>query len=669
MPDKNHKFNPDVESKVTDLVYREYETAKGNQGLDNSDFEAVVDLLECNRNEKNYEWNSDVFYPEYAAELNTEMSEAANQYFPSRDFVDVYLESDDPEGMQKCKASKKLLNKTLNARYLRYYLKYMRAKVINTTARSVVAVAWWEKEIKSVQVGTNRIPFALDVDEQGQKITDTETQIPAIGYREEPVMGKQIVKDRFNFDVIDPRNVFYDNKYTYTLQDKAWITFRSETNYGDLKDEAEMCGYINLDLVKDKVEGNKTLPETETSKDTYNKDAGQQKIDKPVVKDFDKLTRFGKVWAIVKEDFNGIPVKIEPGVDEQGNVKKDAVLVESITEVAIFDAGSNRILIRFQPNCFIDSKNHHYRPVFRGLNYIHPTKDVGMSDGMYARELQVALNDGLNMGIDRARLATMPTMLVQEYDYEDNDQIYFEPEHKIPVKDVDKSLKWMDLKDDSRGMMALSQLFISGMQKVTAKFPSSMGEIPGQASTTATAIAGSESRTNLRANYKSLTFEYTFLCELYWMILNMTKQLAEEETIQNILGPELAKFLDPDCDYQYQPVSSNIETQYNKMKKIQSLDQTIGRLSGLVKILPQVVPVIAYCIQMQLELHGEEFQSIEKMLGKLSQSKPIAEETGAPVTQPKDGSIATSNQNQIPMGGMEEDARGMGRGMAPGMGR
>lgn len=663
MPEsKKHHFNKDIEAKITDLVYREYDTARGNQSLDNADFEAVVDLLECKRNEKNYDWMSDVFYPEYAAELNTEMSEAANQYFPSRDFVDVYLESDDSDGLMKCKAGKKLINKTLNARYLHYYLKYMRAKVINSTARSVVAVAWWEKQIEQEQIGTNRIPYALDVDERGNKITDPETQPPAIGYREEPVMGKKIIKDRFNFDVIDPRNVFYDNKYTYTLQEKNWISFRTETNYGDLRDEAEMCGYINLDLVKEKVEGQKTLPETETSKETYNKDAGQQKVDKPPIKDFDKIIRFGKIWAIVKEDFKGIPVVIEPGIDELGNVKDKAVLIESITEVALFDSGANKILIRFQPNCFVDSQNRPYKPIFRGLCYVHPSKDVGMSDGMYARELQVALNDGLNMGIDRSKLATMPVALVQEYDYEDNDQIFFEPEHKIPVKDVEKSLKWMDLKDDSRGMLALCQMFMSGMQKVTAKYPSSMGEVPGQASTTATAIAGAETRTNLRSNYKSLTFEYTFLCELYWMILNMTKQLAEAETIEKMLGKELTPYLDPDCDYQYQPVSSNIETQYNKMKKIQSLDQTIGRLSGLVKILPQVVPVIAYCVKMQLELHGEEFQSIEKMIGGLAKAQPIPEEEGAPQTQPKDGSIATSNQRGQLMTGMEEQARGMGMG-------
>lgn len=670
MPDKKHKFNKDVEAHVTDLIHREYETAKSNESFDNADFEAVVDLLECKRNEKNYDWMSDVFYPEYASELNSEASGWANQYFPTRDFADVYLESDDEDAVPKCKAAKKLINKTLNARYLSYYLKYMRAKVINSTARSVVAVAWWEKQIERPQIGSNQIPFELDVDDWGNKITDPNMQMPAMGYREEPVMGKRIIVDRFNFDVCDPRNVFYDNKYTYSLQDKQWISIRSETSYNDLKDETEMCGYINLDLVKEKVEAQKTLPETSTSQETYNKDQQNQKVDKPAVKEFDKIIRFGKVWAVVKQEFEGIPVVIEPGVDELGNHKENAKLVESIIEVALFDGGSQRILIRFQPNCFMDAHNRPYRPVFRGLNYIHPTKDVGMSDGMYARELQVALNDNINMGIDRTKLATMPTMLVQQYDYDDNDQIYFEPEHKIPVKDVEKSLRWLELDDNIAGSNQMSQLFISGMQKATANFPSTMGEVPGTASTTATAIAGAETRTNLRANYKSLTFEYTFLCELYWMILNMTKQLAEPETIEHILGKELAQYLDPDCDYQYQPVSSNIETQYNKIKKIQSLDQTLGRISGMVKIIPELVPVVAYIIKMQLGLQGEEFQSIEGMVDKLSKAKPRIEEgtgglgggggAGVPITQPSDTSIATSNQNGQPMTDMEEGAREMG---------
>jgi hypothetical protein len=659
MPDKKHNFNPDVEAKITDLIYREYDTSKSNQNIDNADFEAVIDLLECKRNEKNYSWNSDVFYPEFAAELNTEMSEAANQYFPSRDFVDVYLESDDPDGLEKCKTAKKLINKTLNARYLHYYLKYMRAKVMNSTARSVVAVAWWEKQLAQVQTGVNRIPFALDVDNYGNKVTDPNVQTPALGYREEPVIGKDIIQDRFNFDVCDPRNVFYDNKYTYSLQEKNWITIRVETNYEELKEQAQMCGYINLDLVKEKVEGHKTLPETDTSSETYNKEAKDQKVEKPPVKDFDKLIRFGKIWAIITEDFKGIPVKIEPGVDELGNVKEKAVLIEAITEVALFDSGQHRVLIRFQPNCFLDAHDKPYKPIFRGLNYIHPTKDVGMSDGMYARELQVALNDNINMSNDRTKLATLPTMLVQEYDNEDNDQIFIEPEHKIPVKDVDKSIKWLEISDNIRGSMDMTQLYISGMQKVNAKFPSSMGEVPGQASTTATAIAGSETRTNMRANYKSLTFEYTFLCELYWMILNMTKQLAEPETIIHMLGEELAQYLDGDCDYQYQPVSSNIETEYNKLKKISTLDQSIGRLAGLVQILPEVVPVIAYMAQMQLELQGQEFSKISAMIDKLAKAKPIQEAPGAPVSQPQSMSIPTSNQSGIPMSGMEVSARDM----------
>src|SRR5574343_408014 len=101
-----------VERIIAKQIKKEWDSSGSTQDV--SDFEAVLDLLECKRTEKNYDWLSDTFFPKYPAIVLTESSQWANQYFGSRDFVDVYLEGDGPDDKTKCLLVKRLLNKTLN---------------------------------------------------------------------------------------------------------------------------------------------------------------------------------------------------------------------------------------------------------------------------------------------------------------------------------------------------------------------------------------------------------------------------------------------------------------------------------------------------------------------------------------------------------------------------
>ena len=71
----------DIESHIAGLIKKEYDTAKSNQGGDNADFEAVIDLLECKRTEKNYEWLSDVFFPKYPAMVLTRILSMGESVF------------------------------------------------------------------------------------------------------------------------------------------------------------------------------------------------------------------------------------------------------------------------------------------------------------------------------------------------------------------------------------------------------------------------------------------------------------------------------------------------------------------------------------------------------------------------------------------------------------
>lgn len=637
----------DIEAFVAKQVKSEYETAKSNQGQDNADFEAVIDLLENKRNEKNYEWLSNISHPEYAAIVLTESSQWATQYFGSREYVDVYLEGDGKDDKEKCSAVKKLINKTLNRKNLHHYHKYMRARTINATAGVVYAVCGWNQQLKQFTVGKKRVP------DGNMSLLPNGMEVPT--FKDEDVTKDLPIKDNFEYEVLDPRNVFTDNTYNYSIQDKEWITIRSEESYESLKSKEDTHGYINLDKVQELFKGNTT--ETDTSKESYNKDEQKQKVSKPVSKFGDVLTRYGKMWAVVKErDADENPIKIEYGYDDLGEIKKSAELVECIS--AVFLHGSNAQLIRFQPTPFIDSDGDSYRPIIRGLCYIHPTKDTGMSDGKYARESQVALNDTINISNDRVKLATLPVFVGDKYSCEDNDQIYMEPEHIIPLEGGPDKLRELVVRDNINGAMQQAQMFINGMHNVTSVFPNTMGDV-GQASTTATAVAGADSRSNTRQNYKALTFEYTFLCDLYWMINQLSYRFMHPQTAWKLLGQEYVEVFDPSSDYVYQPITSNIEQEHGKQKKLSIIDQALGRL---VNIPNPKTPVLINLLMVKFfELLGADYQDIKD---KLLDEGPVGQQAAMGMTGQDQAAGGppmdmTSNQQGLPVSSPEMNARQM----------
>jgi len=330
----------------------------------------------------------------------TESSQWASQYFANREYVDVYLEGDGDNDKEKCSLVKKLLNKTLNRKSLYHYHKYMRARTINSTAGVVYGVCGWEQKLKPTTVGTRKVHDGT--------VTTLPNGMMMPNFKDEDVIEDLPIKDHLEYDILDPRNVRTSNTYCYSIQQKEWITVRSEESYESLKANEESHGYINLDKVKELVKEKKNQ-ETDTSKESYNKDDKNQKVDKPVSRFGDLLTRYGKMWAIVTEsDDNGNPIKIEYAYDDLGDIKENAEIIEGIS--AIFCYGGKQILIRFQATPFIDDRGNPYRPLLRGLCYIHPTKDTGMSDGKYARESQVAQNfltnlrlHGINKRLEMAK--------------------------------------------------------------------------------------------------------------------------------------------------------------------------------------------------------------------------------------------------------------------------
>lgn len=649
-----HKFDEDLENAVSRVVVdNEYNISKNAKVSDDLDFESVIDLLECKHTEKNYEWMSDICFPELASIIITDASSWANQYFQTRNFVEAKLEGFDPKDKLKCEAAKRCINQTLNNRAIFHYYKYIRGRTINATSGQVYAVCWWEQETIPQIIGYTRETEELDVDINGNPMTDGNLQEPAYRTAETPQYGEKIKVDRFNYEIVDPRNIFIDNKYCYSPQEKDWIIIRTEKSYEQLKGLEAKNGYFNLNIVKEL----KPPRETETKKDTYGQLEEERAGDKTPVRYFDVLLRFGKMWCKVKErDPDNNPTIVTPGFDRSGEILNDAELLETIIEEVI--CGNQRVLIRFQPTPFRDSLGNTYKPICRGLCYIHPTKDTGLSDGKFLRELNIGINDTLNMSNDRVKLATLPTLQGAKYALEDNSTLYFEPQHIMEVENPGKDLVEFKISDNIQGALAQTQIFQSEGQKISAVFPTTMGDLPGRASTTATAVAGAESRGNLRGNYKSLTYEYTFLLDFYWMILQMTYQFARPETAVKMMG-ESSEDFDPSAEYSYTPISSNIEMEYNKYKKLQTIDQFVGRIVNIPN--PNTPKLLNYLLAKAFSLFGDEFPDYKNYL--LDESKEAGEVMmmGGKGPTPSDmGNIPTSNQSGQPQLPAEEFARGGG---------
>ena len=648
-----HKFNEKVEGQLSQQLWDEFTTSKNNYQVENDEFDKMIDMMECVRSDKDYDWMSDIFLPEFPSIMLAEGSEWANQYFQTRDFVEVKLEGDNPENKLKSRAIKKLLNETLNRKGLCHFAKYIRARTINALVGRVYAVCYWKQKTRKKIVGQETVPVPMDIDIYGRPMEDPESQVPVMREEIRDIEGEVVVYDHFDYDVVDPRNVFTDNSYVYSLQDKRFIIIRAERYHEQLVEEAEQNGYFNLDLVKEMMKGDK--PETDTSRETYNKDDVYQRPSKSPIKLFDILTRMGKMFASVTDrDEYGYPVSVEPGYDDLGNLKEDAELIEGIMTLAV--SGTQKILIRFQPQ---PNRNHigePYRPIIRGWCYIHPTKDSGLSDGKNMKENQKAINDTMNMSADRTKLATLPTLQGRKYALEDNTTLFFAPQHIMEVEEPGKDLVEFKISDDVSGALQQIQMLKDGMHQVTARFPTTMGALPSAASTTATAVAGSEVRTSSRSNYKSLTFEHTFLNEFYWQIIQMANQYARMETMQKMMGDDLMNF-DPDQDYNYSPLSSNIEMEYNKYRKLNVIDQMLGRVVNFPN--PKTPMLLNYLLKQAFELFGNEFPEYKDiLLDESPQAQQMAMMQGQGDQMADQNMMPTSNQSGLMQSGQEQMARG-----------
>ena len=638
----DHKFDISIENALANrVVLNEYQVAETNAEQANNDYQSYIDMLSCERTEKNYDWRSDVSVPEFTTLHLIQQGLSATQNFSTRDFTEVYI--GDSEVVPAAEAEKRLINNTLNLRELYYYQKLLRATSAKDLDGATYFRCWWEQKVIPGIIGTEVEQRESEtVDIHGDPLIDRATQIPGLEFAEVPVEGEVPVIDRFNFDVIDRRDIFTSGEYTYSLQQNKWVIIRYNATLPWMVDRQEEMGYFNLDVLRNApIKGDERGKGTHT--DYYGTPAGQES-DKSPIKDWLIVERYGDDWVTILKDKDGEAIGIEPGINKDGEQVEGAVLVSVISAFAI--SGGNKILIRVQQNPYRSAKGETYIPLIRGLAYVHPTKADGMGDDKCSRELQIAIDDTVNVSNDRVMLGTLNTFIGRKGAIESNDTIFMEPEHVITVEDPVNDIRELKISSDVGGAMSQAQFFSGKMQQLQAVDPTSVSPVQ-----TATAEARDQARTTTRNQYKELSLSNTLLNEFYWMISQMHWQFATEQTLIERIGADRVQDYDPSKAYAYKPITSAIETEHGKAAKNRILLQTMQIVGSIEnRNTPAVINDIVMAIST---LNGAEFESLGKRLLDESQGGGGGKGDLEAVGQ----GIPTQNQEGLSQSDLEQSSR------------
>ncbi len=598
-----HQFDPKIENALASrIVSQEYQTALTNANLGNNDYQSYLDMLSCERNEKKYDWRSDVSVPTFTTLWLMQQGLSATQNFSTRDFTEVYI--GDGKVTNAAKAEKRLINNTLNQRELYYYQKLLRANGAKDLDGVAYFRCWWEQKTVPGIVGTEiEQRDSESVDIHGDPLIDRAKQIAGIEFFEVPVEGEVPVIDRFNFDIIDRRDIFSSAEYTYSIQQDKWTIIQYNTTITWMENHADEMGFFNLDILRNaKIRGDTRGKGTHT--DDFGIPKGQESGKVPI-KDWLIVERYGDDWVIIKEDDEGNQIGIEPGIDDKGSQLEGAVLISVISAFAV--SQGHKILVRFQQNPYRSATGESYIPLIRGLCYIHPSKKDGMGDGKCSRELQIAVDDTINISNDRVMAGTLLTFVGRKGAVESNDTIFMEPGHVITVEDPNNDLRELEVSDDVTGAMNQAQFLTRKMEQLQATNPA----VPSPVQT-ATSDVIDEQITTVRNQFKQMSFSNTFYNEFYWMIAQMTWQFAFPETLTKLIGEDMVEDFNPSLAYAYKPITSAIETEHGKAAKIRTNLQW-GQIIATIEN-PRTPALLNLLVAESLTLQGAEWEKFAKFL-------------------------------------------------------
>lgn len=631
------KTQDEIERVILENTKAEYDIDVQNHTRDNEDFELYMSIYNLVPDQPEEPWMSNTPLPEFLTEMTVQSGLEAAQEFRRRDFVEIFHESKDDKHRLAGEAKKELINRVLNQRHIHYFQKRMRASGLKNISGKVYFRCKWErKTIKKMNIENQAIPLENPIEGgQQQAIMPVEVET------------EEVIYDRFNLDVLDPRNVTTSPEITYSLDDKKRVSVRYDTDIGEMTDQQELMGYINLDKVRKALES-EGGGQTDVAKGDDEGDIKPQEYQWTALKTFEAVEISLKEWVLVAKD--GLSIK--PGIDIQGNPVKNAVLMMIIKTLVTIN--EKDILVRYQRYPFRTPFGEPYRDIVIGKCYIHPTNDLGLGDGKASYPLEIARNGLFNMGVNRVNIATLPTLIAGTASAQEFRRTWaFQPRGIFEAYDTN-DVKEMQISDDITGVNQLMSVLTSAQQASNASFPTAQGGLP-LASTSATATAASEARTDARQFYKGLTYNNTALMPIYDRIGWMYWQFALPETAEKGMGDKIFDF-NPYLDHTFKTVTEALETESSKQAKIAILDNMFAQSAQVQN--KNTLKQLNYIFTKKAKLLGDEYEDVNDMLFDEDEEFVAS---GAQGSLPAPGGAGATNQTGQAINPIEAQVRQVGR--------
>jgi len=601
-PESDAGFSGEIQERLVLNLEDEYTTAKRNMSDTFSEADEYYDMIHCVREDLQFDDEPNIYLPEYLSRLLAEQGNFCAQYFGSRDYVDIYQESDDPKDVAEAKASKDLLNTILNMPENHYFHKLQRLKMAVTPKGYGIVKGGYKQVIEKKFKGYDeKEQYTTNDDgdllaDDGELLYDTSWQVPGKETLREPIYEDVVVEDRPTFDVYPNKDVFFSPEYTYSLQDKKYVIFHSEKTLADMEADKEQMGYFNLNILKERYE-------KYSNQHASNDDKENPKF--TVSPTFQLKERWGELPFMVKRDEETDEIiDYKPGIDDEGEVKEGAEILEGIETGASFGQGEDTInhLIRYQLS------PHSKRPLVRFLCYVDEEKDSGFGDGEGAVELQQAANDNFNLGLYRTMLATKPFFIGKKYrGLPSKVRVFSEEVLEVEARD---DIEELEISDDINGSIAQDQRLQNAMDRLTAYSSTTLGDQPDRRET-ATASSIVDQRASIRQGLKNLNMEFIGFTEFYNMLLTLCNDFMLPETLEKLIG-EKAYAYNPEREDRFKPVTQAIETEYSKNTKGQMWQNVLQVVGGLQN--PKTPQVVNYIIGQMLELIGGDFKVFKKYM-------------------------------------------------------
>jgi len=629
----------EIENVVIERTEKEFDIDVRNHDQENKDFQRYQSIYNLEPIATSEEWMSNTVLPEFLTEMTVQTGIEVAQEFRRRDYVEIYHESKEDEHRLAGEANKELINRVLNKRHVHYYQKRAKASGLKNMSGKVFFKCVWErKTVKSTEIEQQAVPLETPVP-GGQQEFLAEVE----------VTKEEVIFDRWNLEVLDPRNVFLSPEVAYSVSDKKRVSIQYDTDINEMEESQEQMAYFNLDKVRDALE-NIEAERTDVEE-------GSESRDEPDVYEWTALKPIKAIevhlqeWVLLSDD----GVTIKPGIDGKGNPlkKKGAVLRKIIKAYVIIN--DKKILVRYQRYPFRDPRGNTYNPIVLGKCYIHPTEDQGFGDGKASLPLENARNGIFNMGINRVTLATLPTLKAGTNSAQEFRKTWnFEPNGIMEAYNPD-DLQEFVISDDITGVNNIMGHLTSSQQAATASFPTAQGGLP-LASTSATATVASEQRTDARQFYKGMTFDNTALHEIYDRIIWMYWQFALPETAERDFGEDKIINFNPFLDHTFKTVTEALETESSKAAKIQVYDNMFAQNAQIPN--KNTLKLLNRINVKKFKLLGDEFEDVQDSL--FDETEEFAGVGGQGSLPGQSGAPAT-NQSGIAQSGTEQQARSQTR--------